>query len=165
VNPRMIVPVLLLVSGCVTVYKGPATNHAASVQVSVEGLMTHVMYPNDFVWLDLYRTGTENHWAPIKLTTDNPQRQIFLDVGASYTLRLTSWEQSFGLNTHCVAETRLSPQDGEKYTLSYYTRRSACTLATQVQRVGARQYEMLATDAGRVSGERYTACVRGPGCP
>src|SRR6202051_3941867 len=127
----MIVPVLLLVSGCVTLYKGPATNHAASVHGSVEGLMTHVMYPNDFVWLDLYRTGTENRLARIKLTTDNPQRQIFLDVGTSYTLRLTSWEQSFGLNTHCVAETRLSPQDGEKYTLSYYTRRSACTLATQ----------------------------------
>jgi hypothetical protein len=164
VNPRMIVPVLLLVSGCVTVYKGPATNHAASVQVSVDGLTTHTMYPNDFVLLEI-RTGTENRLGVVKLTTDSPQRQIFLDAGATYTLQLKSYEPSFGLNTNCVAETRLSPQDGEKYTLSYYTRRTACTLTTQVQRVGARQYAMLATDAGRVSGTRYTACIRGPGCP
>ena len=164
-NPRMFVPVLLLVSGCVTVYKGPATNHTASVQASVNGLTTHTMYPNDFLWLDLFRTGTEDRIGAIKMTTDSPQRQIFLDAGASYTLRLTSFEPSFGLNTSCIAETRLSPQDGEKYTLSYHTQRNACTLTTNILRVGAGEYEMLATSAGHVVGTRYTACIRGPGCP
>ena len=164
-SARVVFPVLLFMAGCVPMYKGPSTNRTASVQVAVDGLQTHTMYPNDYSMLSLFVPGRKNPFASIKLSTDSPQRQLSLDAGRAYTVQLASSAASFGSVVSCFAETNLSPLEGEKFAMSFYTRGTSCSMTTRVMRVGSSQFDLLATNAGRVATTRYTACVRGPGCP
>lgn len=152
---------LVLVTGCADVasYKGPRTNQAATVEYSADGIKKHGAYPNDIVWLMLYRAGTDKQFYAVKLTVDNPAGKVVLDAGETYTARLTSYEAQFGGYTNCVAETDISPREGEGYDIAYATQKYSCTVTATVRRVGSQQYDFVAMHAGSVGGQQFKATV------
>lgn len=126
---------LLSLVGCsVKTLRSPITKNPASIRVTVSGLQSHIIYPNDMVWLNIYDGMTRYDDKLIsreRLTIGSPLQNYKLDGGQSYLFLFSSVQPGLGGFKSCTVQKSITPAKNEKIQLNYKIINSRCTVALQ----------------------------------
>lgn len=152
---KILIPILVILTGCATQYPGPRSDSNSQVFVKASGLHPHPAYPDDKLLVRVF-LGKQPQLegvglGAITLTPEKLSSEFKLDQGVEYTLWVSTIESNFGGFTSCGFVLPLTPEKDESYSIEFQTRKVDCdVLVSTTNKLGTKAKVLEATNvAGR----------------